>query len=176
MGEIEASIKKEISRLARREARQLVRPLREELKRQKARNAELVARLTRIEKSREIERAAKKLETAVVSLDAVKGRLSPRLIKKLRKKLGVTQAGLARLVSVSAQAVVTWESGKSKPRPEIRSKLLGLRRMGKREVRKALETIAPKLLPGSSRPAPGKRMPNRIGNATSRFRSRVKIR
>jgi DNA-binding transcriptional regulator YiaG len=65
-------------------------------------------------------------------------RLSPKLIRSLRTRLGISQAELARLTGVSAVAVGTWESGRSRPRPESKARIVALRSLGRREVRRLL--------------------------------------
>jgi DNA-binding transcriptional regulator YiaG len=70
--------------------------------------------------------------------DAKAARLSPRLIGTLRKRLGLSQTALARLVGVSAPAVAHWEAGESMPAGKNRANLVALRRVGKREVRELI--------------------------------------
>ncbi|PYM60054.1 MAG: hypothetical protein DMD79_16505, partial [Candidatus Rokuibacteriota bacterium] len=68
-------------------------------------------------------------------------RLSPRLIRTLRTRLALSQAALARLVGVSAAAVVQSERGRSTPTDQNRSALIGLRRLGRREVKRHLADL-----------------------------------
>ena len=70
--------------------------------------------------------------------DAKAARLSPRLIGSLRRRLGLSQTALARLVGVSATAVAHWVAGDSMPTGQHRVKLVALRRVGKREVKELL--------------------------------------
>jgi len=65
-------------------------------------------------------------------------RMSPRLIRTLRKRLGISQADLAKLVGVSTVAVGTWESGRSRPRAESKARIAALRSVGRREVKRLL--------------------------------------
>jgi len=74
------------------------------------------------------------------SLD--RSRLSPGLIKKLRKRLRITQPELAALLNVSIAAVGFWESGTVKPRPEMRARIIKLRSLGRREARQLIEEAA----------------------------------
>jgi transcriptional regulator with XRE-family HTH domain len=64
------------------------------------------------------------------------------LIKKLRRRLGITQSELATLVGVSHSAVGSWEYGKARPEGRNREALVALRGLGKREVRRILATKA----------------------------------
>lgn len=68
-------------------------------------------------------------------------RLSPRLIRALRARLGLPREAFAKLVGVSAGAVITWESGKSKPREAAKAALVSLRSLGRREARWRLQTL-----------------------------------
>jgi DNA-binding transcriptional regulator YiaG len=67
--------------------------------------------------------------------DAKAARLSPRLIESLRRRLGLSQTALARLVGVSSTAVAHWVAGDSMPTGQNRMTLVALRRVGKREVK-----------------------------------------
>ena len=76
---------------------------------------------------------------SVSSEDGGKVRLSPQLIKKLRKRLNISQPELAILVGVSPAAVGFWETGKSNPRPDTKARLVALRSLGRRDARRLLE-------------------------------------
>lgn len=75
------------------------------------------------------ERPAQKKEEA---------RFTPNRIRTLRKKLGISQKGLASLLSVSTNSVAFWESGKFQPKKDKLQKLGDLEKKGKEEVRKLL--------------------------------------
>ncbi len=70
--------------------------------------------------------------------EAKSARLSPRLVQSLRGRLGLSQMALARLVGVSAPAVAHWEAGNSTPKGQNRTALVGLRKVGRREVKELL--------------------------------------
>jgi DNA-binding transcriptional regulator YiaG len=84
-----------------------------------------------------------------------KARISPRLIKSLRKHLGVSQRELANLVGVTVGAVFQWEKGKFEPKDDKKKLLIGLRKLGRQGARKLLaekkEEVAPKKNPKISR-------------------------
>lgn len=153
MSSIDKVIKSEIARLAKREARRLTAPLRANLVRLKKRTVELKRQLTAIEKQIESREVREKFAVTASRAAAgeVKGRLSPGLILKLRKRLGLARQEFARLLGVSPGAVFTWESGKVSPRPEMKAKILTFRGMGRREARTLVENLAP------SKPARKKR-------------------
>ena len=73
------------------------------------------------------------------SPDEVKSsRFSPRLIRSLRKRLGITQRELAALTGVTIGAAHLWETGKFLPSDEKRGVIVALRKLRRREVRELL--------------------------------------
>lgn len=141
MGKIETTLKAEIIRLSRRETKGLLAKHIEEMRRLRKRMSALERELRTIKAARAKEQATRKVTAvaeAVADEKAATVRMSPRLIRSLRSRLGISQADLATLVGVSAVAVGTWESGKSKPRPESKARIAALRRIGRREVRRLL--------------------------------------
>lgn len=92
----------------------------------------------------------------IADKDSLEGaRLSPRLIHAQRERLGLSREAFAKLLGVSAGAVMTWEGGRSKPRAEARAALIAVRKLGKREVRWRLEALNG----NGRRPAPDKARP-----------------
>jgi DNA-binding transcriptional regulator YiaG len=86
----------------------------------------------------------KELKKRKVPLEATpeelkKSRFSPRLLRSLRKKLGISQKELAILAGVTVGAAHLWEKGKFKPKDEKKAVMVGLRKLGRREVKKLLE-------------------------------------
>ena len=141
MGKIETALKAEVIRLSRREIRSMTAKSIEEVRRLRQRVAKLEQELRSIKTARADEMAKRKIKTATETLSTEKGatvRLSPKLIRSLRKKLDISQAELAKLVGVSAVAVGSWESGRSKPRDESKARIAALRSLGRREARRLL--------------------------------------
>ncbi|MFC1806013.1 helix-turn-helix domain-containing protein [Planctomycetota bacterium] len=68
-----------------------------------------------------------------------KARLSPGLIKKLRKRLAISQAELAELIDVSTTTVAFWEQGRNRPTEESKAAIVALRKLGRRDVKRMLE-------------------------------------
>jgi len=68
-----------------------------------------------------------------------KARFSPRLIKTLRKHLGISQREMAALAGVTVGAVFQWEKGTFEPKDEKKMILVGLRKLGRREARSLLQ-------------------------------------
>ena len=131
-------LKAEITRLARREVRKELEPV----KRVNAAQRGLIANLRRdvTALQREVHRLQRQLgkDEPVVQEEPAKAFwISGRGVVSLRKRLGLTQAELARLAGVSTQSVVNWEKieGKIPFRQEMT--LLKLKEIGSMSKTKA---------------------------------------
>ncbi len=142
MGKLDTIIKDEIIRLAKREVRRISGPLGRDVRSLKGMMSGIRKSLYALERVNA--RQQKEMRNGDLRLEAtpdqVKGaRFSPRLIRALRKRLGITQDELATLAGVSVGAVHQWEMGKFQPRDDKKGVLVALRGHGRREVRKRLE-------------------------------------
>jgi len=137
MGKMEQALKTKITRLAKKVRRatyiSLARDVRR-LKRTVSALRKTVAVLASLGAELQAERTAERAKLVVAPEEVKAARISPRLIKKLRARLGITQGELATLVGVSTSAVGSWEYGKAKPEGRNREALVALRKLGKREV------------------------------------------
>jgi DNA-binding XRE family transcriptional regulator len=139
MGKIESVLKAEIVRLSRRQVRDLIAGPIEDLRRLRQRVASLEHEVRGVKAARAEELLKTKIKVATETVAGEQAvRLSPRLLRSLRGRLAISQQELAKLVGVSAVAVGTWETGRSKPRPETKVRIAALRRLGRREVRRLL--------------------------------------
>jgi DNA-binding transcriptional regulator YiaG len=142
MGKLEGMIKSEIVRLAKRETRKITFPLRRDLRTLKnvvsqLRQSVLALEKWTIQQKKEIRKGKIPLEAAP---DEVKrSRFSPRLIRSLRKRLGITQKEMASLAGVTVGAIYQWEQGIFEPRGKKKGILVALRKLGRRAVRNLLE-------------------------------------
>lgn len=143
MGKLDAVLRAEITRLARKELKAVVGPLQKqvrELSRQirglAAQASQLDRRTSRIQKVQQPERSA---DLSAPPEEVERSRLSGGLIKKLRRKLGLTQGQLAGLLGVSPAAVQSWEQNIARPAGENRAGIVALRKLGRREVAQMLE-------------------------------------
>ncbi|MGE0229757.1 MAG: helix-turn-helix transcriptional regulator [Dehalococcoidia bacterium] len=140
MPNIAAVLKDEIRRLARKEIREQVGPLKKtvhdqrgaiaELKRQ---NADLLRRLGFLEK-----REGKRLATPPPASKAADVRFSPKWVAADRKRLGFSAQDYARLVGVSPLTIYNWEKGKSKPQAKQLAAWADVRGIGKRQATRRL--------------------------------------
>ncbi len=141
MGKIEAIIKSEIVRLAKREVRKISVPLGREVRVLKNTVSKLRKTVLVLERFTALQKreSEKKISFEATPEEVGASRLSPRLIRSLRKRLGISQRELARLTGVTPLAVYQWETGTFKPKKEKKAMLVGLRKLGRRNVKKFLE-------------------------------------
>ena len=142
MAKLETVMKEAIARGARRQLRAFVVPMRREVLRLRRKLTELQATVGTLRRSALGWDRLMKSSPPVPQVpedQARAARLSPRLVKSLRRRLGLSQIGLARIVGVSAPAVAHWEGGKTAPKGQNRATLIGLRKVGRREAKALLE-------------------------------------
>ena len=142
MGKLEANIKSEIVRLAKREIRSTLVPLGRDVRLLKSTVSQLrkaVLVLGRLAAQQQKELKKRKIPLEATPEEVKKSRFSPRLIRSLRKHLGISQKELAILAGVSIGAVHMWESGKFRPKDEKKALIVGLRKLHRRDVTKLLK-------------------------------------
>jgi DNA-binding transcriptional regulator YiaG len=142
MGKLEATIKSEITRLATRELHKVSVPLKRDvrlLQNTVSQIRKAVLPLERFAARQQKELANREIKLKATPEEVKKSRVSPRLIRSLRKKLGITQKELAILVGVTVGAAHQWEVGKFTPKPEKKVALVALRKLGRGEVKKLLQ-------------------------------------
>jgi DNA-binding XRE family transcriptional regulator len=145
VAKIEAAIKDAILRGSRRQVRAAVAPLRRDLRRLRRVVAALrrdLATLGDVAAQWQRTTGGRPWRPDVSEDQARQSRLSPRLVGKLRARLGLSQAALARLVGVSTGAVAQWERGGASPAGDNRRALIGLRQVGRRDVKRMLASQA----------------------------------
>ena len=134
-------LKAEITRLARKEIKSALDPLRKTNSAHRREIAELKRQLTSLQ--RELKALGKPTREKVgVPSQAKVGRFSAEGLKALRARFGLSAHGLGQLVGASGQSVYNWEAGSSVPRENLRIALASLRGIGKREALKRLEAMA----------------------------------
>ena len=141
MGKLEATIKFEIERLAKREIRKVSVPLKRDVRSLKITTSQLRKSVVGLQRfvSQQEKQMGPKSVPEVTPEDMEKARFSPRLIKSLRKHLGVSQRELAKLAGVTVGAVFQWEKGNFEPKDNKKKIMVGLRKLGRREARTLLE-------------------------------------
>jgi len=138
--------KTEVSRIARKEVRQLVSPI---LKTAGTRRHDVAALKREVETlKKQIARLSKRalpspIEKNVEELESKTGRSAPRFRREglitLRKRLDLSAQDFGRLIGVSALSIYSWESGKAHPRRAQVVKLAAVRHIGKKEAAERLQ-------------------------------------
>ena len=137
----------EVRRLARKEIKLSVTKAQKDVATLRRSVAELRRRIEKLDRDKKrIERRTLKLggaSTAKAPDEAEGARISSGTIRRLRARLGLTQAELAALLDVSPQSVYQWESreGRLRLRSETRKAGIDVRQIGVREARRRLETM-----------------------------------
>lgn len=160
MGKVEGIIKSEILRLAKREIRKISVPLGRDVRSLKSVVSQIrktVMALERLATQQQKELSKRKVPLEATPEEIKISRFSPRLIRSLRKRIGVTQKELATLCGVTVGAIHQWESGMFKPRGEKKGMIVALRKLGRREVRKLLEERKGEVVEKTVRKPRGKR-------------------
>ena len=139
MADFKQLMSEEVRRLARKEVRAALAPMAETiaaLKHQVAAQRKQIAAL-----AKSMPTPAEKAEPLAASIakpSDKKVRINAAGIIRLRGKLGVTQAELAKLLNVAMHTVSVWEQGRRIPRGAHKAQLAALRGIGKREIRRLL--------------------------------------
>ncbi len=143
MPNVAAVLKEEISRLARREVGQQVRPLNKTIAEQRRTIADLKRQVAALARSQAfLQQQEKRRLAEAPEASAAEGvRFSAAWVKAGRERLGLSAEDYGLLVGVSAQTIYSWESGKSKPRATALAGWAKVRGIGKREVLRRLELL-----------------------------------
>lgn len=141
MPNIASLLKDEITRLARKEIRAAIEPLRKQATIQRREIAAL--KRDRDQLSRMVKKSVRAVRSDSIDDSPQSGRSSPRFsatgFKTLRAKLGLSAEQMGRLTGVSGQSIYNWESGHSRPRAAQLQQILRVRKLGKRAARAALD-------------------------------------
>ena len=144
MANVMSALKSEISRLARKEARQVVAPVQKASGNYRGLIAGLRKQLDTLQTEvAALRRAAPKVEKVLATAQEPAGRfwITGPGVKALRKRMGLTQAMFGKLAGVSVPTVVKWESSKGKAPIRLKAaiaRLQAIRKMGKKQVAEVL--------------------------------------
>lgn len=139
--------KAEIARIARKELKSQVEPLRKQLAAARAEVAALKRRLSEVEKVAKAKRTdrsaeASAAESSQAEVDGTRFRFRASGLASNRKRLGLSAEQFGKLVGASGQSVYAWEAGKTVPRGMSLAAIASLRGIGKKEVTKRLAALA----------------------------------
>ena len=149
MSNIMKELKSEISRLARKEAKAVVSPVKKASATYRGLIAGLRKQVDALQKEvSSLKRAMPKADKVLEAKTEPEGRfwITGKGVKAMRKKVGLTQEKFGKLVGVSVPTVVNWEKAKGKLnlRKATAGALQGLRGKGKREVAEMLGKVKAK--------------------------------
>ena len=144
MPTLAAALKQEVRRLAAREVKKVLRPLRKVQRQMKALRLD----------SRGYRRTLASVERRFVRLKARVGRgaggsaqrgrrIAADTVRALRSRLAMTRLQFAKVLDVSPGSIFGWESGRTAPRGKNVARILELKKMGVRKAR-AKASGAPK--------------------------------
>lgn len=144
MANLQALLRQEIQRLARREVRAELETTKKAVARYRREIAEL--KRSRSDLERRVQyleaRETKRLKDGPTPKKPPAGtRFSPAALRARRERLGLSRSDFSRLVGVSDSTIYNWESGSTRPGDEHLAVLVSLRRLGKREVQRRLELV-----------------------------------
>ena len=132
--------KAEIGRLAKKEARAVVKPIQKASATYRGLIASLRKQVVSLQKEvAMLKRSAPRADKVLATKTEPEGRfwITGKGVKAMRKRTGLTQAKFGKLIGVSVPTVVNWEKAKGKVeirRKETMARLQGLKGKGKREV------------------------------------------
>lgn len=141
MSNFSSVLKGEIARVARKEIRSAVDPLRKANTHYRREIAALKRQLAELQRSTRTAARPSRPAVETADADARAVRFSAKGLKTLRARLGLSAADFGRLVGASGQSVYNWEAGKAVPRTAQRASLAALRGLGKREAARRLEAL-----------------------------------
>jgi DNA-binding transcriptional regulator YiaG len=141
MPNLSSVLKSEITRLARKEIKVALDPLRKSNAAHRREIAELKRQVTSLQ--REIKAVSKPARTSSPAGEKSPAttRFVPKGLKSLRARLGLSAADFGLLVGASGQSIYNWETGKAVPRGSQQAALAAVRGLGKREAAKRLEAL-----------------------------------
>ena len=146
MSNIAKALSQEITRLARKEARALSKPLfkavaqfRRNIAELKRQNSKSHAEIVRLQRQASKGGAAPAAEATVEKI-----RYSAASVVAQRKRLGLSGEAFAKLIGVSLQTIYKWEQGKSRPRAAQVAAFAAVRGIGKTEATARLEALRAK--------------------------------
>ncbi|GGZ57157.1 hypothetical protein GCM10008101_08340 [Lysobacter xinjiangensis] len=141
MSNFNSVLKGEIARVARKEIKNAVDPVRKANANYRREIAELKRQVLALQKEiRSLSKAAR-VYTPVAADGQANTRFGAKGLKSLRARLGLSAADFGRLVGASGQSVYNWETGKTVPRAKQQAALSSVRGLGKREAAKRLEAL-----------------------------------
>lgn len=141
MPNLSTILKAEITRLARKEIKTAIDPVRKASAGHRKEIAELKRLVSLLQRDLKAASRPAKVRAEVDDTSSGSTRFSVKGLKSLRAKLGLSAAEFGLLVGASGQSIYKWEAGKAVPRSSQQATLAAIRGIGKREAGKRLAAI-----------------------------------
>lgn len=139
MPTLDSLLKSEIARLARKEVRAELDPLRKVFGQQRATLAALKRQVSQLERAlRAASKGDRSRDPATAEPGVVRHRYSAKGLVSHRSKVGLSAEQYGKLVGVTGQSIYKWEAGKARPRAAQLPALAQIKRLGRRELLKRL--------------------------------------
>lgn len=141
MPNLSSVLKSEITRLARKEVKGAVDPLRKANASYRREIAELKRQVSMLQRELKANGRPPK-QNIDVEVETRKTRFVAGGLKSLRSRLGLSASDFGRLIGASGQSVYNREAGKAVPRSSQQAALASIRGLGKREAARRLDAMA----------------------------------
>ena len=137
MSNIQQILNVEIRRLAKKEAKEAVKPLKERIKKLHLQVRTLKAQVRLLAAGKPIDQPAKDEQAEPAKMY----RVDRNRIRRIRKKMQINQTDFAKLLGVSLKTIVNWEKGHARPRQPMKAKIVALSRTGKKEIAARIQEL-----------------------------------
>jgi DNA-binding transcriptional regulator YiaG len=138
MPNIASLLKSEIARIVRKELRTEFQATKKALSSHRSQIAQLKRQVKSLEQQlRKVSKGGSRAapaQQADSDNEASTIRFSAKGLASQRKRLGLSVVATAKLLGASAQSVINWESGKTRPRDAQLGAIAEMRKMGKKDV------------------------------------------
>jgi DNA-binding transcriptional regulator YiaG len=142
MPNFNAAFKAEVSRLARKEVRELVGATKKATTQHRRDIAALKREIASLTKHvAALERGQKRSIGSVAEAPSPGARFSAKRLRAHREKLGLSAADYGLLLGVTGQTIYNWESERGTPRAAKVAEWAAMRGIGVREALKRLEAL-----------------------------------
>lgn len=144
MTDLANSLKAEISRLARKELRTQLEPLKRSAAQSKAQLTTLREEVGSLKRQlRALEKQTRRVPDQSAEVPKTsRQRFTAKGFATLRSRLGLSCAEMGRLIGASDQSVRKWEEGAAVPRLKYQQAIFALRGVGKRAIFKHFDTAS----------------------------------
>lgn len=139
MSNLVATLKAEISRVARKEVRAEIDSLKKSSASYRSGIADLRRQVALLEKelrrvSKGVPPAVDRAEAGGAATEKTKRRFSAARLAAHREKLGISAASYGELIGVSGQTIYHWEQGRARPHAAQLEILAGVRSISKAQI------------------------------------------